>query len=241
MERWRPAFAAAVAALALAGCGSDEPPPFKTVSQPASTATSSPSSSQAEVTIDSQPPLAQLLSKLRAPMRARLAAIVPAQATLADAARAVDKASADAQQIVDRIGTGNAAPGGSAPEVAQLSEALGGLDAPLAELASGPTLLPRLSRELQDRAKRLDSARPSVAAKLLAAKDKVDLAIGLIPRLQREIADARNSAREQQKQESLDADKLHDAIAAGRDNAAKAVATVDDAMVSALTALDEAA
>jgi hypothetical protein len=236
MESWKPAFAAATAALALAGCGSDEPPPFKTLTQPASATTPSLGTSESEVTTDSAPAFHAMLSKVGARGRARIAPIVSARDALAGADGDLAAASTDAQQIVERIGTGNAAPGGAAHEVARLSGTLNRFVAVLRPM-SLDTMLPRLSSELSTQAAHLKASRPAVAAKLLAANDEVNSAIGLVPRLAQRIEDARTVVREQQLQESLDAEKLHEAIVAGGQNATSALGQVDSALSAGLTAL----
>jgi hypothetical protein len=239
MHACRPALAAALVAVSLAGCGSDEPPPFKTVSQPETTSTSSPTTSS-EVTIESAPPLMELLSKLSGPGRAELTSLVQAQEGLRRAGRKVAGTAAATQQIVERLGTGNAAPGGTAPELARLSVALADFAGELTAITTLDTMLPRLSRDLQRRALRLGSSKPAVAAKLLEAKTLADTAIGSLARLKQQILDARTVVREQQRQESLDAQKLHDAVESGGNAAAGAVVTIDDALATGLTALGSA-
>lgn len=235
MGGWKSALAAAVAALALAGCGDDEAPPFKTVSQPASTSTASPTST---FEIDSKPPVDEMVAKLRGGTRAKLAPVAGAWATLDKREDDVVRAAEEVQQIVEQIGTGNAAPGGSAPELAKLSEALGSFADAFAPLAEA--MLPQLSGELDARARQLRPS-PARAAKLLAAKGAVDAAIGLMPRLERELADARTSVRKQQEDESLDAEDLHESVTAAREATAAAVAASADALARGLSALGAAA
>ena len=235
MHACRPALAAALAAVSLASCGSDEPPPFKTVSQPATTSTSSPTTT---LEIGSDLPVTDLLSKVRAGTRAKLGGLVEAQATLEKHGREVAEAAASVQQIVDKLGTGNAAPGGSAPEVTELGQALASFGDALRPMAD--PLLPQLSTELQTRARQLDSSRPAIAAKLLAAKGEVDGAIGGLPRLQRQIDEARLVVREQRLQESLDADRLHEAVTTGGENTTAALGSIGAALSGGLTALGSA-
>jgi hypothetical protein len=52
--------------------------------------------------------------------------------------------------------------------------------------------------------------------------------------------DARTVVREQQRQESLGAETLHDAIVSGGNGAASAVVTIDAALATGLTALGSA-
>src|SRR5215208_4490774 len=175
MDGWKSAFAAVVATVALAGCGGDdEPPPFKTVSQPTNTSTVGPTTTPE---IESKPRVYEMLSNLGSSTRAKLAPLAQAWAGLDNREEDVVHASEDVQRIVEQLATGNAAPGGSAPELAKLSEALGSFGEALRPIAE--TMLPQLSRELQARARQLDRSRPTTAAKLLTAQAQVDSVIGV--------------------------------------------------------------
>src|SRR3954470_24377993 len=136
MQRPIAAITATLAALAIAGCGSDEPKPFKEVKQATATATT-PSAAVGE-----PGPSADPRAGLSQRQRSALAPLVAAEEALVRRGDAVASAGTAADQVVQRVQGGYAAPSGSTPEVRRLAAALGSFSGALAAIAAQDDLLP---------------------------------------------------------------------------------------------------
>jgi hypothetical protein len=227
------ALGAVIAALAAAGCGGDEPAPFKEVKKPATTT----SSATPSVPSGSEDPLAELSTD----QRKALAALVTAQADLSERGDAVASAGTDADKLVERVDEGFAAPSGSAPDVRRLAVALTSFAAATEAIAANTDLLPQLSTQLQLRYAALAKKRPTVAAHVLDVKEKVDTVIRALPGLRTKIDDAASNVREQLSAVELDAGRLGDAIEAGAESTTSALNGVNQAVDLGVRTLAESA
>src|SRR4051812_1850918 len=204
MSARRLATCAAIMALAVAGCGGDEPAPFKEVTQPTAT---TPTATVDTPTTDSDP-----LAALSAKQQKALAVLTSAQADLAARGGAVAAAGTDASKLVDRVDSGYTPPSGSAPEVRRLVTALNAFATEVGPIATNPGLLPQLSAQLRQRYAQLAKKQPSVAAHVLDAKTEVDSTIGALPGLRSKVDEAAAAAKKQLSEAELDADALDEAI-----------------------------
>jgi hypothetical protein len=219
--------------LAAAGCGGDEPAPFKEVKGP-STTTSAPVQSSAA---GSEDPLAELTSG----QRRALASLVTAQAALVERGDAVAAAGSDADKLVARVDEGFAAPSGSTPEVRRLAAALSAFGASVDSIAGDPDLLPQLSTQLQLRFNALQKKQPTAAAHVLDAKQQVDSVIQALPGLRMKIDQVVTTVKRQSSEVEIDAGELGDAIGAGSESATAALNGVNQAVQIGVRALAESA
>jgi hypothetical protein len=231
MQRPTAAITATLAALSIAGCGSHEPQPFKEVKQPTATATT-PSA-----TVGDPGPSADRLAGLSQRQRSVLTGLVAAEEALVRRGDAVASAGTAADQVIQRVQSGYAAPSGSTPEVRRLADALGSFSGALEAIAAQDDLLPRLSVQLRLRSERLVKTRPPSAAHLLEAKREVDATLGALPRLRQGVDDAASNAKGQSSQATLDADALNEAVTSGTESATAALNGVTHAVDVGLQAL----
>jgi hypothetical protein len=223
------ATCAAIAAIAMAGCGGDEPAPFKEVKQPTATTPTA--------TVDTPAADADPLAALSAKQRQALGALASAQAALAQRGDAVAAAGTDAGKLVDRVNAGYTPPSGSAPEVRRLVTALKAFAGGIGPIATNTELLPRLSTQLRTRFAELAKKRPSLAAHVLDAKAEVDSVIGALPGLQNKVDEAATTAKKQLSAAELDPDALDEAITSGSASTTAALNGVNQAVDTGLRAL----
>jgi hypothetical protein len=227
------ATCAAIAALTVAGCGGDEPAPFKEVKQPtASTPTA---------TVDTPATDADPLAALSAKQRKALAILASAQAGLAQRGDAVAVAGTDASKLVDRVAAGYTPPSGAVPELRRLVTALSAFATDVGPIATDEELLPQLSTQLQERYTALAKKRPSLAAHVLDAKDEVDSVIAALPGLRDKVDDAAATAKKQLSAAELDADALDQAITNGSAGVTAALNGVNQAVDLGVRALADSA
>lgn len=227
------AIGTAIAAIAVGGCGSGkEPPPLKEVpqTQTQTTGTAAVPATQTEDTITN---LGPRYNRVFAPL-------MDARESLDNGAATVTAAATAARTLAAQIAAGNNPPGGSAPQVTRLRDALSAFGDMLHTIVTSSTQLPRLSAELQTRAAKLSKRNPEKAAALLTAKQEVDAAIAEVGGLDGAIAVAEGKVREQVSRVALDADPLQTAATSASENSAAAAAKVDDAVDSGFRALVEA-
>jgi len=223
----------AITALALAGCGGDEPAPFKEVGQPTATTPTA--------TVDTPMTDADPLAALPAKQQSALAGLTRAQTDLAARGDAVAAAGTDASKLVDRIHSGYTPPSGSAPEVRRLVTALNAFATQVGPIATDAALLPRLSAQLRQRYAQLAKKQPSLAAHVLDAKTEVDSTIGALPGLRNKVDEAAAAARNQLSEVELDADALDEAITSGSAGATAALNGVNQAVDMGMRALADSA
>jgi hypothetical protein len=222
------ATCAAIAALAVAGCGGDEPAPFKEVKQPTATTPTA--------TVDTPATDMDPLAVLPAKQRKALAALVAAQADLAKRGDALGSAGADADKLVNRIDAGFAAPSGSSPEVRRLATALTAFAAATGSIAEDTDLLPALSTQLKLRFAALAKKRPAAAAHVLGAKRQVDEAIQALPGLRMKLDSYATDVKEQLSAVELDA-SLGDTIGAASESMNVVLEDVNRAVATGARAL----
>jgi hypothetical protein len=233
MSARRLATCATIAALAVAGCGGDEPAPFKEVKQ--STATTPVATVETPMT-DADP-----LAALPAKLQSALVGLTRAQADLAARGDAVAAAGTDASKLVERIHSGYMPPSGSAPEVGRLVTALNAFATAVGPIATDAALLPQLSAQLRERYAQLAKKQPSLAAHVLDAKTEVDSTIGALPGLRNKVDEAAAAAKEQLSEVELDADALDEAITSGSAGATAALNGVNQAVDLGVRALADSA
>lgn len=227
------ATCAAIAALAMSGCGGSEPAPFREVKQPTATTPTT----TVNTTATGSDPLAVLSAK----QRKALALLAGAQADLAQRGDAVASAGTDASKLVDRVDAGYAAPSGSAPEVRRLVTALNAFATDVGPIATEQDMLPRLSAQLRARYAALAKKQPSAASHVLDAKDEVDSVIRALPSLRDKVDAAATVAKKQLTEPELDADALGQAITDGSAGATAALNGVNQAVDLGVRALANSA
>ena len=227
------ATCAAIAALAVAGCGGDEPAPFKEVKQPTATTPTT--------TVDTTATGSDPLAALSANQRKALALLASAQADLIQRGDAVASAGTDASKLVARVDAGYTPPSGSAPEVRRLATALSAFATDVGPIATEQDLLPQLSAQLQARYAALAKKQPTAAAHVLDAKDEVDSVIKALPGLRDKVDEAATAAKKQLAEAELDADALDQAIMDGSAGATAALNGVNQAMGLGVRALANSA
>jgi hypothetical protein len=228
------ATCAAITALAVAGCGGDEPAPFKEVKQPTAT-TPTPTA-----TVDTPMTDADPLASLSAKQQQALASLVTAQAGLAARGDALGSAGADADKLVNRIKAGFTAPSGSAPEVRRLATALTSFAAATGSIAEETDLLPALSTQLQLRFAALAKKQPTVAAHVLDAKREVDNAIQTLAGLRLKLDSYASDVKDQLSAVELDA-HLGETIGAASESKSVVLGEVNQAVDMGVRALADAA
>ena len=232
------ATCAAITALAVAGCGGDEPAPFKDVKQPTATTTTPMPTPTA--TVDTPMTDADPLASLSAKQQQALASLVTAQAGLAERGDALGSAGADADKLVQRINNGFAAPSGSVPEVRRLATALTSFAAATGSIAEQMDLLPALSTQLELRFAALAKKRPTLAAHVLNAKREVDNAIQTLPGLRVKLDSYASEVRDQLSAAELDA-HLGETIGAASESKAVVLDEVNQAVDLGVRALADSA
>jgi hypothetical protein len=230
------ALGAAITLLAIAGCGGDEPPPFKEVKQPATTGSTGPSA-----TVGEPAPDTGVLATLAPRQQKALAGLAAAQAALAERGDAVASTGTDADKLVKRMDAGFEPPSGSAPEVRRLSAALTAFGTSLAAIAGQDDLMPALSAELELRYEQLVKSKPSAAAHVLDAKQEVDATLDALTGLRRKVDDAAAEAKRQLSELKLDGDALGEAITNGSESATAALNGVNQAVDAGIKALADSA
>ena len=230
------ALGAVLAALAVTGCGGDDPAPFKEARKPATTT----SASAPSVAVGEPNAGADALAALQPRQRRALAALVGAQTALVERGDAVANAGTDADKLVKRVDAGFEVPAGSASEVRRLSAALTAFSTALAGIATQDDLLPALSAQLDERYRQIVKRRPTVAAHVLDAKEEVDSTVDALAELRTKVDDAATEAEDQLGEVTLDADALDDAITNGSQSSTEALNGVNLAVEQGIRALADA-
>jgi hypothetical protein len=222
------AIGATVVALALAGCGGKEPPPFKEVPQARTQATETSPAGGTQVggTVH------DTITNLGPRYNRVFAQLIDARDALESRADAVTAAASDAQALANQIARGYNPPSGSAPQVRRLRDAVSSFSLALHAILTSSAQLPRLSTELQVRSSQVAKRRPRRAAALLTAQQAVDATIAEVAGLDRAIDVAEAEIRQQLSSVRLDGDALQAATKRASESSTAAVAKVDDAVDS---------